>query len=682
MRLRRRLAWILLILLAAPAAAAGAFAVSLRGAAAEAEAVEVAVSQIVPVELYGEDAVFTFCPEANSVYGVYLFAPDDTAAWLSARLYRANGRELAVGDAAEGAPCAITERLTSGERYRLVVSGVGRATLEIARKTLGRCYDNPIRLDAGGSYAKLIARPGDSHWYAFQAEDSVPATVGIVPEESGGVHLSAVLLDGSGKTLADSAALPEGACAVYGELLEGETYYLRVEANMDETGAYRLQVLYDSRSAVRPERLTLDQEALNLGSGSRRTLRATLEPGDAAGTLLWRSSNSASVVVTNSGEVIAVAPGEATVTVYAFGGLSAACEVSVQGVPMTGAHFNAWEINLRAGGAQALDYGFEPAGAYSRDVAFETADPAVAVVSADGVLTATGEGVTTVRLLVDGGAFTDVATVYVDPAAPRYRALLVAEQLYREGVNKARTGAINTASNLSDMLATFDLDGGSYETEMLLDATREETLEKLRGVFAGAQPQDVSLFYITCHGYDERGMAYLQFCDGSLLSAVDLERELRQIPGTVVVWIDCCGSGGFLGRASSPEDLNRGVIAAFSGRVGPAVLAGSKYKVLTSALLDEDSYRISFDETMTESAMATVFARALADGAGWNISRSRRAAMRADLDMDRGLTLQELYQYTARRVTWYLNLVGGGYRQNVQVWPEGDPFVLFARSAN
>ena len=681
MRFGRWLAWLFAGVLFASAFTAGAFAVSKAEDIAD-DPVQIAVSAPVEVALLDEDAVYAFQPTANSVYGIYLFAPEDSAAWLSARLFTEGGREVAVGSASEGAPCAITARLTSGERYRLVISGVGKATLEIARKTLGRCFDDPIRLDANGSYAKLIAQAGDSHWYAFQPEDSVPATIGIFPDVDGKLHLKAALLNASGKLVSQAVPMFEGACAAYGMLVEGETYYLRVEAEDGETGGYRLQVLFDDRDAAAPKSLTLTETDLTISVGGRRRLTAQLLPENAVRTVFWRSSDPERVIVTGDGEVIAVAAGEATVAAYGFGGVVASCAVTAEGVPMTGIHFDSREWNLRVGESENLLYSFEPAGAYTRDVHFTVDDESIAHVEADGSLLALAEGTTVVRVSAGGGRFTSEATVYVEPAAPRFRALLVAEQLYRQGVNKPRTGAINTVENLNGMLATFDLEGAPCEATMLLDATRGELTDTLRRVFADAEPQDVSLLYITCHGYYQAGMSYLQFCDGSLMSAVDLEQCLRRIPGTVVVLIDCCGSGGFLGRASSSADFNRGVIAPFRGYNGDAVLTGSKYKVLASALLDEDSYRISFDEDMSESAMMTIFARALTDGAGWNTSRSRRAAMRADLDMDRAVTLQELYQYAARRVTWYLQLVGGDYRQNVQVWPAGDPFIVFSRSAN
>ena len=308
-------------------------------------------------------------------------------------------------------------------------------------------------------------------------------------------------------------------------------------------------------------------------------------------------------------------------------------------------------------------------------------DASVASVDGQGIITGLSEGTTRVTAAAADGAFTAEIEIEVGKAAPRYRALLIGEQLYHEDVNKVRTGAINTVHSLSEMLGELRQDGEAYETTMLLDTTRTEAVETIRKAFAGAGGQDVSLFYITCHGYYVGGMSYLQFHDGSMLSAYDLERELRKIPGTVVVMIDCCGSGGFIGEATELEDFNKGIVSVFSGAVGEGSMCRTKYKVLTSASLDEDSYRISFDEDLSESAMATVFARALCDGAGWDISRAQRSALRADANMNRSITLQELYQYTSRRVGWYLNLVGGDYAQNVQVYPKGDPFVIFEREA-
>ena len=183
-------------------------------------------------------------------------------------------------------------------------------------------------------------------------------------------------------------------------------------------------------------------------------------------------------------------------------------------------------------------------------------------------------------------------------------------------------------------------------------------------------------------------MSVLQMYDGSVITAYELERELRRVHGTVVVIVDCCGSGGLIGEASGLDDFTDGIVSVFSGRVGTAPFVSSKYKVLASAALDQDSYRISFDETLAESEMATVLARALCDGAGWSLSNARRGPLMADLNHDRKITLDEIFLYTSKRVMWYLQIAGelGGsasqYVQSVQVYPQGDPFVLFGRPAS
>ena len=65
--------------------------------------------------------------------------------------------------------------------------------------------------------------------------------------------------------------------------------------------------------------------------------------------------------------------------------------------------------------------------------------------------------------------------------------------------------------------------------------------------------------------------------------------------------------------------------------------------------------------------------------------KPRFAALRADADYDRQITFGEIGAYLTRRVPWYLNVAGElagsstPYTQNVQIYPAGDPLVLFGR---
>ena len=669
---------VLLFALFASVFAAGAFSVS----EAAPESVALPADAHAQVTLSGAEQRFTFSPAANSVYSVYFF-PDGEGAAVDARLYR-GGALLATGG---GSLRLFEASLSAGETYELALGGTGSGRLEVMRATLGRCFEKPIELSGDGlAYEKLLVRPGDAHWYAFTAGTGGPATIHAEPEgaQAQGLVLSGLLMDAEGRVLTEVGG-DAGGFVIDCELAAGARYYVRVSALNASTGPYRLSVEQDTARAARPESVTLSDGEIDMEIGEARTLTAAVSPQDAHPTVTFVSSNSAVATVSQSGEVYAVGAGEAVITARAWGGASASCTVRVAGVPLSGIGFSQSALTLRVGEQVGTALEFYPEGASDRRVAYSVEGTGVIAVSPDGVVTGLSEGTARLVAVAADGGHTDILDVTVEPAAARLRALIVGQQMYEEGVNSVRVGSINTAQSVSFLLQNQNVDGESYETTVLLDSTRAETLSAIRTAFEGAQEGDISLLYITCHGYYAHGMSFFELYDGSVIAARDLERELRKVPGTVVVIADCCGSGGLIGRASTLEDFNRGIVQVFSGYVGAPTFAGSKYKVIASASLDQDSYRISFDENITESDMATVLARALCDGAGWSLGGGRRAALRADTDYDRQITFGEIGLYIARRVPWYLDVAGklagaeAAYVQNVQVYPEGDPLVLFGR---
>ena len=659
------------LLLYASVFAAGAFAVPGGQLLAVGDRVEVALT--------GGQARFSFTPGANSAYAVYLF-PDGEAPAAEARLYRGN-ELIATGG---GTMPLLEARLSAGEEYSLALTGRGSGILEIMRETLGRSFDRPIALNPeDGGYEKLLVRPGDAHWYAFAAEYDGPATIHAGPTDAGSggaLLLEGAVLDANGRELFAASGF-----AIDCELEKGAVYYVRVSADEDTTGAYALFVEQDGARQARPEAISLSADALSLEVGESQLLGAMLLPADAHPSVVFTSSDSTVATVSAEGEVFARSAGQAVVTARGWGGASASCAVTVARVPLSGIGFSQSELTLRVGERVSAQIEFFPADASDRRIRYFVEGAGVASVAPDGVVTGLREGTARVTAVAEDGGYSDILEVTVEPPAPKRRALLVGQQMYDPSVNSVRVGSINTAQSMASMLGSQSVDGESYQTTVLLDASRDEVFAAVRGAFRDATDADVSLFYITCHGYYRDGMSFLQMYDGSLIAAIDLERELRKIPGTVAVVVDSCGSGGLIGRASNLGDFNLGIVRVFSGRVGGAPFASGKYKVIASASLDQDSYRLSFDENATESDMATVLARALCDGAGWSLNRSRRGALRADLDYDRLITLNEIQLYATRRVPWYLNVAGrlakakNPYVQNVQVYPEGDPFVLFGR---
>ena len=252
-----------------------------------------------------------------------------------------------------------------------------------------------------------------------------------------------------------------------------------------------------------------------------------------------------------------------------------------------------------------------------------------------------------VVVTADGG-WTDV--VFVTGrirAAGRYRALLVGEQNYASTVDEVRAGSI-----LSVQRPAQPAGNGVVRRRALRRHPRCSTPPR-DGVIAAIRERrsttppraTLSLIYITCHGFYRAGMTF--FRHGGRLGAVGggtgaraarhprrgraARRLLRQRRTD--------RRGGHGGRPARRHHFR--VSGARSvRRAYPAAATTS----VASALLDQDSYRLRFGDG-DEEDMATVFARALCDGAGWSIDRGAQSAMNADADYDGEITLGELKNY-------------------------------------
>lgn len=669
----------IVIALAAALFAAPRFAARAESAEAWPVASALAPGALAQVDLDGGAAVYTFAVPANSAYDICLFPAEAGALSVRAELWQ-GAALLAEG---EGSLAVISERLTAGEAYTLRITGAGRARLEVARHALSRCFGMPMALDAdGGAYAKAFARRGDAHWYALAPGDGRPVMLSGVPAEDG-LRLQAQLFDEAGQLLAEADRTVGGAFLMDFRPEAGRTYRVRVTATNGATGLYDLRAARSAGDAL-PDRVALSCDAMTLMGREAQRLFARVSPAEAEGLIYWESSDPSVASVDAQGEVSGLRPGTAVVTAYAAGGAYARCRVEVARVRAAGVRLLARTVEMNDGDDAAIEYRVLPSNASDPRVAFEVAPEGVVEIGAGGVLRAVGEGEAVVVARTLDGGWEDAMTVRVSPAPKRWRALLVGEQNYAATAAAVRPGSANSVAGLRGMLGQLSMDGAKYQVTTLLDASRDAALAAVRDAFADAAEGDLSLFYITCHGYYADGMTCFRMYDGSVLTAAELAQALRRVPGTVFAIIDCCGSGGVIGRASGTGDILRGIDAVFGGQAGAAAMDDSRFMVLASAALEQDSYRISFDDGAAESGMATVFARALCDAGGWSIGAASRGAMRADADFDGAVTLNELYVYAARRVMWYLEAAGrlsGGahYVQSVQVWPEGCAGIVFAR---
>ncbi len=663
---------------------AAAFGPGRSGAAVAEEAVEyvqaLEAGALTEVELDGGGVEYRFTAPSGSVYDVWLFPAGEDAPQVRSQLWRGDKLE-AEG---EGGMPAFSLRLTAGAEYALRLEGTGRVRFELARHALSRCFALPMALEAGGdAYSKAIARQGDVHWYAVDADSGLPVSLVGVPAEDS-VRLEAMLFDEEGHLLAEAARTLGGACLMDFIPRAGRRYLVRLSSEDGATGLYDLRLTRSTGDAL-PDRVILSRQSVTLQGRASAQLEARVSPEGSGGIVYWESSDPGVARVDANGRVTGRGVGTAVVTAYAAGGESDRCVITVDRVPVASVALMSHAVTLCVGDDAAIECEVLPGNATDPRLRYEVSPSGIVEVDRRGVLRGLAEGEATVTVRSLDGGLEDALTVRVEPAPRRWRALLVGEQNYAATVAAVRTGSVNSVSGLRSMLEGLSFDGARFQAEALLDASRDGVLAAIERAFAGTGEADMSLFYITCHGYYAGGMTCLQMYDGSVLTAAELARALRDVKGDVLVVIDCCGSGGVIGRASGTADILKGIEGVFSGTVGPSVMGTSRFRVLASAALEQDSYRVSFSDAAAESGMATVFARALCEAGGWSIDRSARSAMRADLDYDGRVTLNELHAYTARRVMWYLNLTGAltgaeeRYVQSVQVWPEGDGLVVFER---
>lgn len=625
---------------------------------------------LAPIELRVE-AEYVFSPGSNGVYAGYLFSEgeieiDHAELYEGGSLiaYRTGGTKL------------FSVRLSAGTEYVLKIYGTGAGVVEIARDTLSRCYDQPLSIDAGGMYSKMIARAGDVHWYSVEAPEDGAMLISIAPEQRG-VQLSAWLLDDSGRIIARSDDLESGASQLSARTEKNARYRVRVAAAAGQTGKYsvRIQCGADAPAA---DSVELSRKQVLIAGRSRASIAAGVAPADSSGLIAFSSADPEIAAVGPNGAIEGRSPGTTRVTAYAFGGARAECEVTVAEVAVSGLQISAERTKLEIGETLSLNVSLQPESATNRRITFMSSDESVATVDDRGQITAVGEGEARIIAIAEDGNFTSMLQIEVHPAGKKYRALLIGEQNYASTVETVRVGSERSVESMESLLKTARFAGEQCEVTTLMDQPRDRVIAGIRSAFADAAEQDVSILYITCHGFYRAGMTFFVMADGSVLSASDLEKELRAIPGDIVVLADCCGSGGLVGAASDQSRMIEGVTGVFQGAIGTTSLKTSKYHVLASALLDQDSHRISFSGA-DESGMATVFARAICDALGWSMDRGAQSAMNADTDYDGEITFDELYRYASKRVKWYL-LLAGGYAQNVVAGAEGDEFVVFART--
>lgn len=259
---------------------------------------------------------------------------------------------------------------------------------------------------------------------------------------------------------------------------------------------------------------------------------------------------------------------------------------------------------------------------------------------------------------------------------PTYRALFIGNANYYG--SRPLNGPYN---DLVKMKEAFDYNyfgkGNKPFDNITLkfDLNKSQIIQSIGEEFRNNKEGDVSYFYYSGHGSlnPYNGLASLMGVDGLGISVIELELELRKVPGTVIVILDSCNSGGFINKSfvsnfdkverdsnDKNDDLikfNDSIISAFSQRQSRSYLVGEKYKVITSSSKYESSLELSYSDGW---GWGGEFTRAFVRGLGYN------NMFLADLNSDNIISLDEIYKYSKKKVL----------HSSVQVYPFNDDFAI------
>lgn len=153
--------------------------------------------------------------------------------------------------------------------------------------------------------------------------------------------------------------------------------------------------------------VTVSPETASLILDEYLQLTADVLPENASNKkVTWSSNNTNVADVDATGLVIATGEGSATITATTEDGEFTASSMVTVTVPVSGITVNPVAASLGIGQSLQLSASVIPENAGNKQVTWSTGNPDVAVVDPSGVVTATGDGTTTLTATTDEGGFT------------------------------------------------------------------------------------------------------------------------------------------------------------------------------------------------------------------------------------------------------------------------------------
>jgi len=216
-------------------------------------------------------------------------------------------------------------------------------------------------------------------------------------------------------------------------------------------------------------------------------------------------------------------------------------------------------------------------------------------------------------------------------------ALIIASYEYEDSGLKQLVAPSQDAEDLARVLKNPEI--GNFNVHIILNGRSADLNEQIETFFTDRARDDILLLYFSCHGIkDKYGRLYFAAINtkrkllGSTAIASSFINEMMRNSRSrsKILLLDCCYAGAFARGMAAKADKSVGTRERFKQSNGSVVLTAS----------DEMQYSFE-DDMLSGAAIRSVFTR--------NLVRGLETG-EADKDRDGFISMQELYEYTYKRV--------------------------------
>lgn len=284
---------------------------------------------------------------------------------------------------------------------------------------------------------------------------------------------------------------------------------------------------------ARVTEVVLDETSILMGEGSSRQLTATVIPEDAWNkTLLWTTSDSKIVSVSQEGIITANRTGKAKITVTSQDtGKKASCAVTVAVIPVTSFSLNTEEIHQNEGTwYQLTATDIWPEDALYSTISWESTNPEIASVDDNGRVSLRKAGMAVIKAYGDERRFVRKCLVFVDGREEtKPEGSYLTPQMFRTYDEEDDTKAFNEAiKNLSKDCDTLYIPAGTYKIDAQTSINLRSNMNLIMSPNAVLKAMgNFSRFYDVIHGNNVRNVT---------ISGGQIKGERYEHGGTAGEW--------------------------------------------------------------------------------------------------------------------------------------------------